>query len=108
MKKPTSLVTLIAIMWLSFAVHAEAPDANAIITKAYEIPRVNDQITTLSFTFSAPGKKEQQVVYTMVWKKMKDEEGCGNKAMFFTESPPDKRGIIYTWLAQNPRQRQGE
>lgn len=98
MKYPTMIGTLAALCF-SAAIHAEAPDAPTVITRAYEIQRVEDQIATLTFTFSAPGKDEQHVVYTMVWKNMKGEAGYDNKAMFFTESPPDKRGIIYLgWL----------
>lgn len=98
-KSLTFMMVFIA-MSMSNAAHAETLDATALITKSYETPRVNDQISTLTFTFSAPDKKEQQVVYTMVWKNMKGEEGYDNKAMFFTESPPEKRGITYLgWLA---------
>lgn len=99
LKSPTFMMTFIVIL-MSYSVHAETLDATAIITKSYETPRVDDQICTLTFTFSAPDKKEQKVIYTMVWKNMKGDGGYDNKAMFFTESPPEKRGITYLgWLA---------
>lgn len=70
-----AVIGALAALWLSIAAHADAPDANTIINRAYEIPRVEDQIATLTFTFSVPDKKEHQVVYTMVWKNMKGEGG---------------------------------
>lgn len=98
MKYP-AIIGAVAALWFSVSAHADALDANTLITRSYELPRVDDQIATLTYTFSTPGKDEQQVVYTMVWKNMKGAAGYDNKAMFFTESPPDRRGIIYLgWL----------
>lgn len=79
--------------------HAAPPRADDIIDKAYRIERVDDQIATLNFTFSAPGKAKQEVIYTMVWKNMAGRDGYDNKAIFFTEYPPEKRGVAYLgWL----------
>lgn len=98
MKHLISILVLVA-MCQGFAVHAETLSADEIATRAYERNRVDDQIATLTFTFSSAGKKEQQVAYTMVWKNMKGKDGYDNKAMFFGEFPTDKRGIAYLgWL----------
>jgi len=86
-------------IWLNVTAQAAAPGADAIIARAYETKRVDDQISTLSFTFSTPGETDRQAIYTMVWKNMHGEDGYDNKAIFFTEFPPEKKGIAYLgWL----------
>lgn len=90
--------TLISLSLTNLS-YAENEDALDIITKAFDLKRVDDQISKLTFHFSAPDKKEQQVIYTMVWKNMHGKKGYDTKAMFFTEFPPDKKGIAYLgWL----------
>jgi len=92
-------ILLFASLWLSLAVDAETLSPDQIAARAYERNRVDDQIATLTFTFSSRGKNEQQFAYTMVWKNMKGKGGYDNKAMFFGEFPTDKKGIAYLgWL----------
>jgi len=78
---------------------AMADNAASIMQQVYEAKRVDDQIATLRFRFIDAGKPEKKAIYTMVWKDMHGKDGYDNKAIFFTESPPDKRGIAYLgWL----------
>ena len=97
-KMRVSLLTL-CIALTPLVASAEELDAAALLTKAYELPRVDDQISTLTFTISEPDKSDEHLVYTMVWKDMKGEGGYEDKAMFFTERPPERHGTIYLgWL----------
>lgn len=92
-------VTGFVLMIHSIAGLAQPPSAETIVTRAYELERVEDQSAKLNFTFITPDQQEQRVVYAMVWKNMHGQHGYDNKAMFFTEYPPDKRGIAYLgWL----------
>jgi len=78
---------------------AQQDDAEQIIGQSFENKRVDDQISKLTFLFDGPNKDKQEVIYTMVWKNMHGEDGFDSKAMFFTESPPEKKGIAYLgWL----------
>lgn len=89
----------VIVLWLSQSVGAAEPDAGDIFSRAYELKRVDDQVASLTFSFIEPGHDQRQVVYTMVWKNMRGKDGYDNKAMFFTESPADRRGIGYLgWL----------
>lgn len=70
-----------------------------VMGRVYEAKRVDDQISTLSFEFVSIKQTTQKVVYTMVWKNSHGQDKYDNKAMFFTEYPPDKKGIAYLgWL----------
>lgn len=70
-----------------------------IMARVYTAPRVDDQVATLTFQFISPEQTTQKVVYTMVWKNTHGEENYDNKAMYFTEFPPDRKGIAYLgWL----------
>ena len=76
-----------------------ADDAAAIMQKVYDARQIDDEIATLTFHFIDPDDSEKKVVYTMVWKNAHGEDGYDNKAIFFTESPLDKKGIAYLgWL----------
>jgi len=89
------------VFWFSQAVSATELSAEDIVSRAYDIKRVDDQIATLTFTFVEPGHDQRQVVYTMVWKNMRGKDGYDNKAIFFTEAPADRRGIGYLgWLVE--------
>lgn len=103
------LLLILIITSLACTAQATPPDAEAIITRAYELRRVDDQIATLTFTFSAPDKDEQRLVYTMVWKNMKGRDGYDDKTIFFTEYPANKRGTAYLgWLASADSARQDD
>lgn len=70
-----------------------------VMARVYEAKRVDDQISTLSFQFISAKQTSQKVVYTMIWKNSHGQDNYDNKAMFFTEFPPDKKGIAYMgWL----------
>jgi len=100
---PKSFLSII-VMCLSFGANvAESgavEDADAIVTRAYQDGRIDDQISTLTFTFSAPETgDQQQVIYTMVWKNQHGIGDYASKAMFFVESPADRKGVAYLgWL----------
>ncbi len=98
MKLLCSMAGLILIS-ASFSEAVVANEAFDIMQKSHTAKRVDDQIATLSFRFIASNKSEKMAIYTMVWKNMQGENGYDNKAIFFTESPPDKKGIAYLgWL----------
>ncbi len=89
------LLTLLILPTVSFA----EPNAHKIMETVFAIERVDDQISTLNFRFIQRDKPDQKVVYTMVWMNSKGKKGYDNKAIFFTESPLDKKGIAYLgWL----------
>ena len=89
----------LVVMMIGAGNSALAADAQDIMRSTNEIKRVDDQIATLTFRFIAPDKTEKQVIYTMVWKNMSGENGYDSKAIFFTESPLDRKGIAYLgWL----------
>lgn len=97
--KPQQALAGFMLISLSLGNIAMADDAASIMQKVHEVKRVDDQIATLSFRFIKADKSEKQAIYTMVWKNMHGKDGYDNKAIFFTDSPPDKRGIAYLgWL----------
>lgn len=76
-----------------------AAEALEIMQQAYHQKRPTTQVATLSFRFVKPDEETREAVYIMVWKDMKEKKDYDSKAMFFTESPPDKKGIAYLgWL----------
>jgi len=76
-----------------------AEDATNIMRESDAIKRVDDEIARLTFHFIAADETDKQVIYTMVWKNMSGKQGYDNKAMFFTESPLDRKGVAYLgWL----------
>lgn len=86
------------VVWITVANAAEMTGAE-IMQRVYESNRIDDQIATLTFQFIDAGRAEKKVVYTMVWKNSRGQDGYDNKAMFFTEFPPDRKGIAYLgWL----------
>ncbi|MFC1749605.1 outer membrane lipoprotein-sorting protein [Pseudomonadota bacterium] len=92
-------IIMLSLIFLSSNSIAETPNAQKIVEKAYNTKRVDDQVSTLTFYFTPAGKKEMKVVYTMIWKNMHGKKGLDNKAIFFTEYPPDRKGIAYLgWL----------
>ena len=96
---------LIAAIFLFMArpgVCPAAADAEGIMRDSNALKRVDDEIATLTFHFIAADEAEKQVVYTMVWKNMAGKQGYDNKAIFFTESPLDRKGVAYLgWLRSN-------
>ncbi len=91
------LLSLFIAPWMNLAAASMAVDE--IMERAYTVKRVDDHISTLSFTFSNAEKRDQHIVYTMVWKNTHGEDGYDNKTMFFVEEPVDRRGIAYLgWL----------
>jgi len=97
--KPPVMLFAVMLALLSFGSSAAEPDATAIMEKAYKAPRVEDQTSTLNFSFHKPNAPERRAVYTMVWKDVKDKGDYDNKAIFFTEFPLARKGIAYLgWL----------
>lgn len=98
MRMLTKTLMLSLILLSSNSIIA-APNAFQIIEKSYQTKRVDDQISTLTFRFVPVGKPEMKVVYTMIWKNMHGKKGLDNKAIFYTEHPPERKGIAYLgWL----------
>lgn len=86
--------TLLLVLF-SLAGHAQTPAARDILERAHAVERVDDQLATLTFTFSRPGKPRQQVIYLMAWKNNRGVNGYESKSLYFTDYPPEKRGIGY-------------
>lgn len=98
LKHTLSVFLLGTLMWCIGTDAAEMTGAE-IMQRVYESNRIDDQIATLTFTFIDADHAEKKVVYTMVWKNSRGQDGYDNKAMFFTEFPPDRKGIAYLgWL----------
>jgi len=88
-----------ALLLFSVGSSVAAPDAAGIMEKIYQAPRVEDQISTLNFSFHKPGAQTRRAGYTMVWKDVKGKGEYDNKAIFFTEFPIARKGIAYLgWL----------
>ncbi|MBI3771911.1 MAG: outer membrane lipoprotein-sorting protein [Gammaproteobacteria bacterium] len=97
-KRAISTLLLGMLVLVASAVAAELTGTE-IMQRAYESNRIDDQIATLTFTFIDADHAEKKVVYTMAWKNSRGQDGYDNKAMFFTEDPPDRKGIAYLgWL----------
>lgn len=78
---------------------AVAQDADQIMRKVYELPRVKDQSSTLTFTFTEPGKNDAKVVMSMLWRSENDDSDYSAKMLLFPTYPPNQRGKNYmTWL----------
>lgn len=101
MKLPFIFATTLLFMANPGYSHA-AEDATDIMHESDTVKRVDDEIARLTFHFIAADETENQVIYTMVWKNMSGKQGYDNKAMFFTESPLDRKGVAYLgWLRDN-------
>ncbi len=84
---------LIAANW------AVAQDANQIMRKVYEQPRVKDQSSTLTFTFTEPDKNDAKVVMSMLWRSEDEDSDYSAKMLLFPTYPPIQKGKNYmTWL----------
>jgi len=87
------------LLLFSAGCNASASEATAVMEKVYKAPRVEDQISTLDFSFHKPDEQERRAVYTMVWKDVQGKGEFDNKAIFFTEFPIARKGIAYLgWL----------
>lgn len=92
-------IFLLGVMVLFSGPAAAEMTGPEIMQRVYESNRIDDQIATLTFQFIDANHAEKKVVYTMVWKNNRGQDGYDNKAMFFTEFPPDRKGIAYLgWL----------
>lgn len=97
--KRTISILLSGVIVLAASTQAAELTGPEIMQRVYESNRIDDQIATLTFTFLDADHAEKKVVYTMVWKNSRGQEDYDNKAMFFTEYPPERRGIAYLgWL----------
>lgn len=74
---------------------AQEQDADAIMSKAFAVYGGDDSVSTLTFAFGANGAAERKLVYTMLWKLYKGEDGVNSKFLFIKEFPALGRGIAY-------------
>ncbi len=92
-------LTGVILLLVSVGSHAVEINAAAMMEKIYQAPRVEDQVSTLSFSFHKPGAQIRRAGYTMVWKDVKGKGEYDNKAIFFTEFPIARKGVAYLgWL----------
>ncbi|MCF6325386.1 MAG: outer membrane lipoprotein-sorting protein [Gammaproteobacteria bacterium] len=92
-------LTGVFLLLVSVGSHAVEINAAAIMEKIYQTPRVEDQVSTLNFSFHKPEAQTRRAGYTMVWKDVKGKGEYDNKAIFFTEFPIARKGIAYLgWL----------
>jgi hypothetical protein len=77
--------------------HAEL-SGTEIATKAFQVAGGEDSRSRLTFTFHKADGSERRLVYTMAWKHYAAGE-ISDKAIFFSEFPPDDRGKSYMiWM----------
>lgn len=89
---------LLAAALAAPAVHAELSAAE-IAVKAFQVNGGEDSRSRLSFTFHKADGSERRLAYTMAWKHYASGD-ISNKAIFFSEFPPDDRGKAYMiWMA---------
>lgn len=99
------LATGVAVMLLGLAIGCLPPAAFAepaaaeIVTKAYDLEGGDDSISRLSFTLQRGDGSEKKLIYTMVWKKYQGKDDVSDKAIFFSEYPPDDKGKSFmVWI----------
>ncbi len=104
-----SMLSITGIL-LGIALCSVPMDASAglsaaeIVNKADAVEGGDDSISRLNFTFKNPGKTERKLIYTMVWKEYAGHEHVDDKAIFFSEYPPDDKGKSFmVWVYDNKK-----
>lgn len=88
------------------AAHAGLSAAE-IAVRAFGVNGGQDSRSRLSFTFHKADGSERRLVYSMAWKHYASGE-ISDKAIFFSDFPPDDRGKAYMiWMAAD-RSRQDD
>ena len=88
---------------LSFTAKAELT-ATDIIKKSDEIEGGDDSFSRLTFTLKRPDGEERKLIYTMIWKEYAGRDDVDDKAIFFSEYPPDDKGKSFmVWVYDNKR-----
>jgi len=80
------------------------PTAADIVEKASHVEAGDDSMSRLSFTFERPDGEDRKLVYTMVWKDYAGRDDISDKAIFFSEYPPDDKGKAFmVWVYENKK-----
>ena len=91
-------------LWCPLISAVAGPTAADIVQKADEIEGGNDSMSRLSFTFTRSDGEEKKLTYTMVWKEYAGRDDVEDKAIFFSEYPPDDRGKSFMiWVYKNKK-----
>ena len=88
-----SLVFLLLHHQAIFA--ANKISASDIAKQAYDIARVDDQLSTLTIIIKRKNKADKKLVFKMAWQNTKGKDGYQEKALLISEFPPDQAGIAY-------------
>ena len=78
--------------------------ATEIVKKSNNVEGGDDSISRLSFTFKSPDKADKKLIYTMVWKEYAGHDDVDDKAIFFSEYPPDDKDKSFmVWVYDNKK-----
>ncbi|HFQ91766.1 MAG TPA: outer membrane lipoprotein-sorting protein [Chromatiales bacterium] len=93
----------ICLFWLLLPIPAvapaeDAPAAQQIMERAYQVYAGDDMVSRLTFTLrNGAVEKKQQLL--MAYKAYGGRKGLHSKIIMFNESPPDKRNISFlAWI----------
>jgi len=95
---PGRFICLIALLFTVLFSHAPAiaePTGTQILDRAALITGGKDGRAHITFTFKAPGQKEQRLGYAMLWTNHPKEAEFASKVIYFTEFPTNDRGKAY-------------
>ena len=91
----------LTVWCLPLAAFAELSAAE-IAAKVYNLEGGEDSISRLSFSLQRPDGSEKKLIYTMVWKEYEGKDDVDDKAIFFSEFPPDDKGKSFmVWVYDN-------
>ena len=99
----TGILFGIALCSASMSASAEL-SATDIVNKSDAVDGGDDSISRLSFSFKSPGRTVRKLIYTMVWKEYAGHDHVDDKAIFFSEYPPDDKGKSFmVWVYDNKK-----
>jgi hypothetical protein len=99
----TGIFFVIALCNVPMSAGAEL-GAGDIVKKSDAVEGGDDSISRLSFTFKSTDKADRKLIYTMVWKEYAGHDDVDDKAIFFSEYPPDDKGKSFmVWVYDNKK-----
>ena len=99
----TGIFFVIALCNVPMSAGAEL-GAGDIVKKSDAVEGGDDSISRLSFTFKSTDKADRKLIYTMVWKEYAGHDDVDDKAIFFSEYPPDDKGKSFmVWVYENKK-----
>ncbi|MDH5693259.1 MAG: outer membrane lipoprotein-sorting protein [Gammaproteobacteria bacterium] len=103
-KRPTirQVLGLLCLLISNMVVAADLSDGKEIVTKAYNLERVQDQISRMAFTFSAPNEGDKNLTFRVFWKNYDSSAEFASKVLFFAEFPPVEKDKVYLGFLSAP------